>query len=113
MENSPVVTVNNGEDGAAPSVAGNPKTVRFQCGLLRETETFAEEDLQDVSLAALLEYVDEMLNIKFPEHPYGDLGEKLLLFRHTPNNSLVPLRDKENIRDGDIIEIVLSGTYIV
>ena len=64
MENSPVVTVNNGEDGAAPSVAGNPKTVRFQCGLLRETETFAEEDLQDVSLAALLEYVDEMLNIK-------------------------------------------------
>ncbi|CAI8049417.1 Serine/threonine-protein kinase D3 [Geodia barretti] len=109
MENSPVVTVNNGEDGAAPSVAGNPKTVRFQCGLLRETETFAEEDLQDVSLAALLEYVDEMLNIKFPEHPYGDLGEKLLLFRHTPNNSLVPLRDKENIRDGDIIEIVLSA----
>ena len=65
MDNSLAITVNSTEDGGAPSSsAGNPKTVRFQCGLLRETETFAEEDLQDVSLAALLEYVDEMLNVK-------------------------------------------------
>ena len=46
---------------------------------------------------------------QFPEHPYGNLTEKLLLFRHSSNNSLVPLRDKENIRDGEIIEVVLSG----
>lgn len=67
MENTPSLTVNNAEDGAVPS--GNPKTVRFQCGLLRETETFAEEDMQDVSLAALLEYVDEMLNLKVQTLP--------------------------------------------
>ena len=50
---------------------------------------------------------------QFPEHPYGNLAEKLLLFRHSSNNSLVPLRDKESIRDGEIIEIVLSGTSVM
>ena len=47
---------------------------------------------------------------QFPEHPYGNLLEKLVLFRHASNNSLVPLQEKENIKDGEIIEIVLSGT---
>lgn len=46
---------------------------------------------------------------QFPEHPYGNLMEKLVLFRHASNNSLVPLQEKESIKDGDIIEIVLSG----
>lgn len=49
---------------SAPSPVGTSKTVRFQCGLLRETETFAEEDLEDVSLDAILEFVVEMLNVK-------------------------------------------------
>lgn len=49
-----------GDDG--PEVPS--KTVRFQCGLLRETETFSEEDLEDVSLEALLEFVVDMLNAK-------------------------------------------------
>lgn len=50
--------------------------------------------------------------LQFPEHPYGDLTEKLLLFRHSSNNSLIPLRDKESIKDGEIIEIVLSGLCV-
>ena len=52
------------DDEDAPSPVNASKTVRFQCGLLRETETFAEEDLEDVSLVALLEFVEEMLNMK-------------------------------------------------
>lgn len=62
---SPNVTV-TADEGAvsAPSPVGTSKTVRFQCGLLRETEKFAEEDLEDVSLDAILEFVVEMLNVK-------------------------------------------------
>ena len=40
------------------------RTVRFQCGLLRETETFVEEDLEDVARDAILDYVVDMLNVK-------------------------------------------------
>ena len=62
---SPTITV-TADEGAvgAPSPVATSKTVRFQCGLLRETETFSEDDLEDVSLDAILEYVVEMLNVK-------------------------------------------------
>ena len=64
---SPVISVTADEAAAgvpSPVPGAPPKTVRFQCGLLRETETFSEEDLQDVTLDALLEYVVDMLNLK-------------------------------------------------
>lgn len=54
---SPNITVTAEED--TPS-----RTVRFQCGLLRETETFLEEDLEDVSRDAILDFVVDMLNVK-------------------------------------------------
>ena len=61
----PAITVTADERAAsAPSPVATSKTVRFQCGLLRETETFSEDDLEDVSLDAILEYVVEMLNVK-------------------------------------------------
>lgn len=65
MDNTvnPNVTADEGAV-SVPSPAGASKTVRFQCGLLRETETFSEEDLEDVSLYAILEFVVEMLNSK-------------------------------------------------
>ena len=71
MEDSPSHAVSGEEGPHAPSCsgAGARKTVRFQCGLLRETERFSEEDMEDVSLGALLEYVEEMLNGKVG--PYG------------------------------------------
>lgn len=40
------------------------KTIKFQCGLLRETETFAGEDLDILCKDTLLEYVCDMLNNK-------------------------------------------------
>ena len=58
---SPTITA-TADEGAVS--APSSKTVRFQCGLLREAETFAEDDLEDVSLDAILEYVVEMLNVK-------------------------------------------------
>lgn len=62
---NPNVTVTADEGTVSvPSPAGASKTVRFQCGLLRETETFSEEDLEEVSLFAILEFVVEMLNAK-------------------------------------------------
>lgn len=71
MENTAAISLTGGGDGAAArqqqqplATGGGKMTIRFQCGLLRETETFAEDDMQEVSLPALLEYVDEMLNMK-------------------------------------------------
>lgn len=40
------------------------KTVKFQCGLLRETETFVGEDLEVLCRDTLLDYVCDMLNNK-------------------------------------------------
>lgn len=67
---NPNVTVTADEGTVSgPSPAGASKTVRFQCGLLRETETFPEEDLEDVSLYAIMEFVVEMLNAKVLHAP--------------------------------------------
>ena len=40
------------------------KTIKFQCGLLRETETFMGEDLNVLCRDSLLDYACEMLNNK-------------------------------------------------
>ena len=40
------------------------RTIKFQCGLLRETETFVNEDVDILCLETLLEYVCDMLNYK-------------------------------------------------
>lgn len=39
-------------------------TIKFQCGLLRETETFIGEDVSLLTRDALLDYVADMLCIK-------------------------------------------------
>ena len=40
------------------------KTVKFQCGLLRETETFVGEDLEVLCKDTLQDFVCDMLNNK-------------------------------------------------
>lgn len=40
------------------------RTVNFQCGLLRETETFVGDDVEALSRDSLQEYVCDMLNVK-------------------------------------------------
>lgn len=46
---------------------------------------------------------------QFPEHPYRDLLDKVLLYRHSSDDALVPLEANDLIEDGSIIEIVLKG----
>ena len=40
------------------------KTVKFQCGLLRETETFVGDDVEYLYRDHLLDYVCDMLSVK-------------------------------------------------
>ena len=39
-------------------------TVKFQCGLLRETETFLGDDVRYLCTESVLEYVSDMLYFK-------------------------------------------------
>ena len=49
-----------GEDGAEVA----KRTIKFQCGLLRETETFLGEDVDILCRETLLDYICEMLSLK-------------------------------------------------
>ena len=49
------------------------------------------------------------MHAQFPEHPYGDLLDKVLLYRHSSDDVLVPLEADDPIEDGSIVEIVLRG----
>ena len=40
------------------------RTVKFQCGLLRETETFIGEDVDILCRETLLDYICDMLALK-------------------------------------------------
>jgi hypothetical protein len=51
-----------GEDGSNSDLL--KKTVKFQCGLLRETESFSGDDLDILCGDTLLYYVCDMLNNK-------------------------------------------------
>ncbi len=50
-----------------------------------------------------------LLSPQFPEHPYGDLMEKLLLYKHKANNQLVPFKADDPVEDGIVVDIVLNG----
>ena len=49
-----------GEDGTEVP----KRTIKFQCGLLRETETFMGEDVDILCRETLLDYICEMLSMK-------------------------------------------------
>lgn len=90
---------------------GIPKrTVRFQCGLFREVETFIGNDVKILCRETLLEYVCDLLTLRFPEHPYGDLSSKVTLKKHNKDDSLSPLEDSDEIEDGCLVEIILKAT---
>lgn len=40
------------------------RTIKFQCGLLRETETFMGEDVEILCRETLLDYICDMLTVK-------------------------------------------------
>ena len=49
--------------------------------------------------------------VQFPEHPYGDLLEKVMLFKHCSDDTLLPLQEEDTIEDGMIVEIILQGGH--
>ena len=60
----PSITL-TGEDGAEVP----KRTVKFQCGLLRETETFVGEDVDILCRETLLDYICDMLAMKVGRLP--------------------------------------------
>ncbi|XP_077083666.1 protein kinase D4 isoform X1 [Siphateles boraxobius] len=89
-----------------------PMRVLFQIGLLKEEVQIPEGRLsfqQAKHLAA------EIIERKAPECSVNGLEEKLLLFRHEPSTEqiLQRLTEKHDLRDGDLVEVVLAGTALV
>lgn len=84
------------------------RTIRFQCGLLREEETFTGADARYLCRDQLVDFACDLLNTKYPDHPYGDLYNKIILYKHDSANALVPLEEDDTIEDGTVIEIILT-----
>jgi hypothetical protein len=91
--------------------SNNKCTVKFQCGLLREEETFTGDDVDILCAESLLEFASDLLANKYPDHPYGDLYSKLILYKHDGDN-LTPLTDDDPITDGILIDIILVGKLL-
>lgn len=61
----PAITVTMENGGQVAAELEVPKvTLKFQCGLLRETETFTGEDVRILCRDTLLEFVCDMLTFK-------------------------------------------------
>ena len=58
-ESTPSITL-TGENGLEVP----KRTIKFQCGLLRETETFVGEDVDILCRETLLDYICDMLAMK-------------------------------------------------
>ena len=58
-EAGPTITLTTEDGEEVPK-----KTVNFQCGLLRETETFVGDDVEYLYREHLLDYVCDMLSVK-------------------------------------------------
>ena len=56
-----VVTV---DEGTETEGIKEKRTVKFQCGLLRETETFVGQDVELLCRETLMDYICDMLTVK-------------------------------------------------
>ncbi|XP_037100598.1 serine/threonine-protein kinase D3-like isoform X1 [Syngnathus acus] len=90
-------------DVSAPGVS-----FLLQIGLTREPLTL---DANNLSLSAIVELICAILDHKFPECGLTRMHDKILLFRHDLNsdNILQRVTAAEDIREGDLVEAVLSA----
>ena len=51
--------------------------------------------------------------LQYPDHPYGDIQSKLLLYRHNSDQTLSLLTPDATIYDGIIIDVILSGETLL
>lgn len=102
---------------SAPSLTnsrGSVHTISFllQIGLTRETVTI---EAQELSLSAVKDLVCSIVYQKFPECGFFGMYDKILLFRHDMNseNILQLITSADEIREGDLVEVVLSALATV
>ncbi|XP_061676320.1 serine/threonine-protein kinase D1 isoform X8 [Syngnathoides biaculeatus] len=88
---------------------GGALSFHIQIGLSREPVTL---DWADASLAQVREAACSIVDQKIPECGFYGLYDKILLFRHdsASDNVLRLLRSASEIRDGDLVEAVLSAS---
>ncbi|XP_077366501.1 serine/threonine-protein kinase D3-like isoform X1 [Festucalex cinctus] len=91
-----------------PPVSAHAVSFLLQMGLTREPLTL---DAADLPLSAVVELVCAVVDHKFPECGFLRMRDKLLLFRHDLNsdNILQRVTAAEDIREGDLVEAVLSA----
>ncbi|XP_011359730.1 serine/threonine-protein kinase D3 [Pteropus vampyrus] len=102
---------------SAPSLTnsrGSVHTISFllQIGLTRESVTI---EAQELSLSAVKDLVCSIVYQKFPECGFFGMYDKILLFRHDMNseNILQLITSADEIREGDLVEVVLSALATV
>lgn len=91
---------------------GQVITFLFQFGLTRDTISV---DSSTLTLKALKEFARDFIITKCPDHGLTHLFERLLLFKHDYNstNILKLINNATEIVDETLIEIVLTGEYIL
>ncbi|CAL8312022.1 unnamed protein product [Boreogadus saida] len=108
----PLSRLSNGSPRAAsPSPSrGSAHGLSFllQIGLTRETVSLEPGEL---SLGAVMELVCSVVDQKFPECGFFGMFNKILLFRHdlSSDNILQRVGAAQDIQEGDLVEVVLSG----
>ncbi|XP_024282076.1 serine/threonine-protein kinase D3 isoform X1 [Oncorhynchus tshawytscha] len=89
-----------------------PALVQFQLGLFREVVWVPRGQL---SFHHAKRLAAEVIERKAPDCSVVGVGEKVLLFRHQPGSQhlLHRLTDQDPLLDGDLIEVILSGSAAV
>ncbi|XP_047459956.1 serine/threonine-protein kinase D3-like [Mugil cephalus] len=97
---------------SSPTSPTVPALVQFQLGLYRELVRVPAGNL---SYRHARRLAAEVIERKAPDCNVVGVGEKVLLFRHQPASEqrLHRLRDCDELQDGDLIEVVISGSATV
>ncbi|KAL4007036.1 pappalysin-2 [Sarotherodon galilaeus] len=97
---------------SSPSSLTAPVLVQFQLGLFREVVRVPAGNL---SYRHARRLAAEVIERKAPDCSVVGVGEKILLFRHQPTSEqlLQRLTDSDELQDGDLIEVIVSGSASV
>ncbi|XP_071774121.2 protein kinase D4 [Centroberyx gerrardi] len=90
----------------------SPALVQFQLGLFREVVRVPGGNL---SYRHAKRLAAEIIERKAPNCSVVGVGEKILLFRHRPASQqlLHRLTEQDELQDGDLIEVIVSGLAAV
>uniref|UniRef100_A0AAQ5Z105 protein kinase C n=1 Tax=Amphiprion ocellaris TaxID=80972 RepID=A0AAQ5Z105_AMPOC len=95
-----------------PSSPTAPVVVQFKMGLFREVVRVPAGNL---SYRHAQRLAAEVIERKAPDCSVVGVGEKILLFRHQPTSEhlLQRLTDCDELKDGDLIEVIIAGSASV